>query len=408
MVDVLVIGGGIVGLSTAMHIGARFPTLALAVVEKELALASHQTGHNSGVVHAGVYYPPGSLKARFCREGADATFSFCQERGLPVERCGKLIVATNQAEVERLDALYGRCVQNGLQPERLSAAELTRCEPRIVGRSAIRITSTGIADYPAIARAMGDAVRARGGEIVLDAQVTAIREFPAEVIVESTAGLLRASHLVVCGGLMADRLARMCGLDLDFAIVPFRGEYYRLPPSMDGIVAHLIYPVPDPTHPILGIHLTRMIGGYVTVGPNAVLALAREGYEKGAVRAEDLRDLARFPGFWRLAYAHRRSGLAELRNSLFRSGYLAACRRYCPELNLDDLLPHPAGIRAQAVRPDGTMVHDFLIHRTRRTVHVCNAPSPAATAAIPIGGYLASQFADAAGLESHEQAERTG
>nr|WP_295111822.1 L-2-hydroxyglutarate oxidase [uncultured Caulobacter sp.] len=395
--DIVIIGGGIVGVSTAMQLVERFPGVSVTVLEKEAALATHQTGHNSGVIHAGVYYAPGSLKARFCREGAAATIAFCREHDLPFDQCGKLIVATNDLEVTRLDALQARCVENGLAPERLDRAELNRLEPRIVGDAAILVRSSGIADYPAITRKMAGIVSDKGGTILCGSEVVGMRETADEVVVETTRGVVRAGRAIVCGGLMADRLMRMCGLDPDFQIIPFRGEYFRLPASKDDIVRHLVYPVPDPDLPFLGVHLTRMIGGYVTVGPNAVLALAREGYGWANVNLRDLAEMAAFPGFWKVIAANARSGLKEMENSIFKSGYLAECRKYCPELSLKDLQPYPAGVRAQAVSKDGALVHDFLVHRGLRSLHVCNAPSPAATSAIPIGGYLLGLFEDAFG-----------
>jgi len=397
--DIAVIGGGIVGLATAMQILERYPGRTVLVLEKEPNLASHQTGRNSGVIHAGVYYAPGSLKARFCREGNAATLAFSRENGLPVEQCGKLIVATNEAEVSRLDALEDRCVANGLEPERLDQAALQRAEPRIVGKSAILVRSSGIADYTGITRRMAEIVMANDGQVILGAPVIGLREDAEGVAIETPQQTYRTRHAIVCAGLMADRLMRMCGLDPDFRIVPFRGEYFRLPESKNDIVKHLIYPVPDPGLPFLGVHLTRMIGGYVTVGPNAVLALAREGYRWADVNARDLYDMALFPGFWKVIASNWRSGLGEMRNSVFREGYLALCRKYCPELTVDDLLPHPAGVRAQAVMRDGRLADDFLIRRGRRTLHVCNAPSPAATSAIPIGRHLVETFHETFGAE---------
>lgn len=386
--DLIVIGGGIIGLSTAMNFLERFPDFTVTVIEKESVLAAHQTGHNSGVIHAGVYYAPGSLKAKFCREGAEATLAFSQKHGLPVEQCGKLIVATDDVGMGRLGSLYDRCLQNGLSPEKLDAAELRRREPRIVGKSAIFVASSGIADYPAIARAMAREIEARGGQIRCLTRVQDIREERIGVAVDTTAGIFKADYAIVCGGLHADRMAAMCGLDLDFRIIPFRGEYFRLPSNMDDIVRHLIYPVPDPALPFLGVHLTRMIGGYVTVGPNAVLALAREGYSWLKVSIPDLAHLVTFPGFWRVLKNHRQSAVTEFRSSVFKRAYLAECQKYCPELYVGDLQPHPSGVRAQAVFRDGTLAHDFIVRNTRRTFHVCNAPSPAATSAIPIGRHI--------------------
>ena len=315
-----------------------------------------------------------------------------KEHDVRVERCGKLIVATNDIEVERLNALYARCKQNHLDPEFLGEAALRELEPRIVGRAAIRVATSGIADYPAMTGAIARIAQERGTQIMLNRRVEALHEDENGVTAETPAGRFRARYAIVCAGLMADRLAKMCNIELDFRIVPFRGEYYRLPASKNDIVRHLIYPVPDPDLPFLGVHLTRMIGGYVTVGPNAVLALAREGYRWRDVSVRDLSSMAAFPGFWRMLGKHGASGLTEFRNSLWKNGYLELCRRYCPELDLDDLKPYPSGVRAQAVMADGTMVHDFLIRSSRRSLHVCNAPSPAATSALPIGAYLVEQF----------------
>ena len=264
-------------------------------------------------------------------------------------------------------------------------------EPRIAGKNAIVVRASGIADYPAIARTMARIIETRGGEILVDHRVIDMREELDGVVVETEKRTLRARFVVVCGGLMADRLAQMCGIDLDFRIVPFRGEYFRLPDAKNNIVNHLIYPVPDPALPFLGVHLTRMIGGYVTVGPNAVLAMAREGYRWRDINPRDLWEMAMYPGVRKLLREHSQFAARELLNSVFRRGYLAECRKYCPELNLDDLQPYPAGVRAQAVKIGGTMIHDFLVLRGRRSLHVCNAPSPAATAALPIGWYIVDQ-----------------
>jgi L-2-hydroxyglutarate oxidase len=390
--DVLVIGGGIVGASTAMQLAESYPCLNVLLLEKEASLAAHQSGHNSGVIHAGVYYAPGSLKAEFCRKGAAATYAFAHRHGVRVERCGKLIVATNDTEIERLNALYARCTENRLKPELLDEAGLRELEPRIVGRAAIRVATSGIADYPAVTAAMARVAQERGARILLDRRVEVLHEDENGITAETPAGRLRAKYAIVCAGLMADRLAKMCKIELDFRIVPFRGEYYRLPGSKNDIVRHLIYPVPDPALPFLGVHLTRMIDGSVTVGPNAVLALAREGYRWRDISVRDIGSMTVFPGFWRMLGKHGMSGLTEMRNSLWKDGYLQLCRRYCPELERDDLEPHPSGVRAQAIMADGTMVHDFLIRSSRRSLHVCNAPSPAATSALPIGAHLVRRF----------------
>jgi L-2-hydroxyglutarate oxidase len=393
-IDVIVVGGGIVGLSAALHLIKRYPDMSVTVLEKEATLAAHQTGHNSGVIHAGVYYKPGSLKARFCREGAHATVAFCREHSIPVEQCGKLIVATSDLDVARLKELFARCLRNQLHPQWIDEAELRRIEPHIIGRSAILVATSGITDYPAIAQTMAQLVIDQGGEVLTESPVSAMREEPSRIIIETAKRTFRARLAIVCGGLMADRLARMCGLDIDFRIMPFRGEYFRLPNSMNGIVQRLIYPVPNPDLPFLGIHLTRMIGGYVTVGPNAVLALAREGYRWRNVNPRDLIEMVMYPGLRKMLRQHGRAAMRELANSVFKRGYLRECRKYCPELTLDDLEPHPAGVRAQAVKADGSMIHDFLIVRGRRSLHVCNAPSPAATSALPIGQHLVNRFSE--------------
>lgn len=386
--DFVVVGGGIVGLSTAMQLGLRFPGRKVVLVEKEAELATHQTGHNSGVIHAGVYYAPGSLKARFCRAGSEATFAFAERHGIATRRPGKLIVATSRIEMERLATLEERCRRNGLSVERIDGAGLSELEPNVAGLGALRVAESGIVDYREVAQAMARDIEASGGRLITGTRLTGILETPGEIVTETNKGSIRASCLIACAGLQADRIARMAGLDADFAIVPFRGEYFRLASRHDRIVDHLIYPVPDPDLPFLGVHLTPMIGGYVTIGPNAVLSLAREGYGPRAFNGSDLGDMVRFAGFWRTLAGNWRAGISELASSWSRSRYLALCRRYAPSLELDDMLPHPPGIRAQAVLRDGTLVHDFLLRQTRRSLHVCNAPSPAATAAIPIGEHI--------------------
>lgn len=390
--DFLVVGGGIVGLSTALHLQRARPGASVLVLEKEDGLARHQTGHNSGVIHAGLYYTPGSLKARLCRAGERATKEFCDAHGIPYRTIGKLVVATSTLEVARLHDLEIRARQNGIETERLDAAGLRGLEPHVAGREALLVPATGVVDYRRVSEAMADEVRAAGGQILTGARATTIVEDTAGVSVRTTRGVHRASRLVACAGLQADRVARLGGMDVDFRIVPFRGEYYELPEHRAGIVDHLIYPVPDPELPFLGVHLSPTVDGRITVGPNAVLALAREGYPKWAVSVRDVADYTRFPGMWRVARNNVRTGAQEVLNSVVRRGYLAQVRRYCPELRLDDLRPHAAGIRAQAVMRDGTLVHDFLLRETPRQLHVANAPSPAATSALPIGELIADRL----------------
>lgn len=389
--DFIIIGGGIVGLATALQISTRRPDAGILLIEKEDRLARHQTGHNSGVIHAGIYYAPGSFKAELCRKGAQATKEFCTENGIPFEVCGKMIVATTADEVARMDALYERAVANNVPLERLDAAELKRREPRIQGVGALFAPTTGIVDYKRVCNAMGDKITKAGGTVRLSAEATAITEGPESVEVVAGGTAYRGRKLVACAGLQSDRLARLGGLSITHRIVPFRGEYFRLPPRLNDVVKSLIYPVPDPTLPFLGIHLTRMIDGSVTVGPNAVVGLAREGYRKTAISLPDVLDYAAFPGFWRTVAKHPGATARELRNSLFKGGYLDECRKYCPELEASDLGPCEAGIRAQAVMPDGSLVHDFLFVETPRMLHVCNAPSPAATSALPIGEMIADK-----------------
>lgn len=391
------IGGGIVGLSTAMQLAKAYPDSNVRVLEKEDRLAAHQSGHNSGVIHAGVYYAPGSLKAKFCRAGVDATIAFCTRHQIPFEQCGKLLVATTPVELERMDALEERCRANGLDPERLSADQLKAREPNITGLGALFVRVTGIVDYPAMARAMAKELQEAGGDVVLNCAVTGIAEGPDTMSVATGTGLYEARKLVVCGGLQADRLAKMAGVDVDFQIVPFRGEYYRLHARHNAIIKHLIYPIPDPDLPFLGVHLTRMIDGSVTVGPNAVLGFAREGYPKGSFDAGDVLSMLGFKGFWKVMGKNFGSGITEFRNSLSKQRYLKLCQNYAPGLTLEDLEPYPAGIRAQAVMADGTLVHDFLIKQTPRTLHVCNAPSPAATSSLPIGEHLVGLLGDCPG-----------
>ncbi|GAB2698063.1 L-2-hydroxyglutarate oxidase [Nocardia thraciensis] len=392
MYDYCVIGGGIVGVATAHRILESRPGASLVLVDKAASLAAHQTGHNSGVIHSGIYYEPGSLKARYCRRGARWTKEFAAAHDIPYRVCGKLLVATDAAEHARMLTLYERSVANGVAVEKIDGAELIRREPHVTGVGALFVPDTGIIDFTRVTEALADRVRAAGGTIALGTEITAIDENSDAVTISGPAGSWRARRLVACAGLQADRLARLAGLRIDLRIVPFRGEYYQLPPGRADLVRTLIYPIPDPDLPFLGVHLSPTIDGALTVGPNAVLGLSREGYRKGSIALRDAREVLGYRGFHRVAAANVRTGLRELRNSLFRRGYLAQCRKYCPDLTIDDLLPREAGIRAQAVLPDGTLAHDFLIERTPRSVHVLNAPSPAATSALPIADHIVTQL----------------
>ena len=388
MYDYIIIGGGILGLSTAMQLIRAYPDKKMLLVEKEDGPARHQTGHNSGVIHAGVYYTPGSLKARFCLEGNLATKAFCDEHSIAYDECGKLLVATNDLELQRMKALWERTEANGLERYWLTAEELHEREPNITGVGGIFVPSSGIVNYAEVAAAMGREFEAAGGEIRYTTSVTGLSERPNEVVVSTSQGDFSTRYMVSCSGLMADRVVRMLGIEPDFTICPFRGEYFRLPAQHNQIVNHLIYPIPDPSMPFLGVHLTRMIDGSVTVGPNAVLAWKREGYRKTDVSLSDTLAMLRHRGIRQVLKDNLRPGLSEFKNSIYKKGYLQQVRKYCPSLTLADLEPYPAGVRAQAVSNDGKLVDDFLFVNTPRTVNVCNAPSPAATSAIPIGAYI--------------------
>lgn len=388
MYDFIIIGGGILGMSTAMQLQQVYPDRRMLVLEKEAGPARHQTGHNSGVIHAGVYYTPGSLKARFCLEGNRATKAFCDEHAIPYDSCGKLLVATNDIEMERMRALWARTEANGLEREWLEAGALHEREPNITGLGAIFVPSSGIVDYARVTHAMADEFQRLGGTIRYDHQVRALEERRQEVVVTTSKETFSTRYLISCAGLMADRMIRMLGKKPGFTICPFRGEYFRLGERHNQIVNHLIYPIPDPSMPFLGVHLTRMIDGSVTVGPNAVLALAREGYRKTHVSAPDVAGMLTHPGILKVLWRHLRPGMREMKNSLSRGGYLDEVRKYCPSLGVEDLEPYPAGVRAQAVSRDGKLIDDFLFVNTARTVNVGNAPSPAATSALPIGAHI--------------------
>ncbi|HEX2903267.1 MAG TPA: L-2-hydroxyglutarate oxidase [Jatrophihabitans sp.] len=390
MARYVIIGGGIVGLATARAIMLADPQAHLVLLEKENGLAQHQTGRNSGVIHSGIYYPPGSAKAVMCRAGAESMSRYAQEHGIPVVRTGKLIVATEPDELARLDKLYQRGLDNGIEVYRLGPDEAREHEPFVNALAAIRVTSTAITDYPAVCLALADELRVAGAELRLGTAVTGLVARGDETLVTSTAGEFVADVLVNCGGLQADRLALADGIErLDSRIVPFRGEYYELRPEARHLVKGLIYPVPDPDFPFLGVHLTKMVDGSVHAGPNAVLALAREGYGWTTIRPRDVLDVARFPGFWRLARRNFGEGMTEVARSLSRKRFAASLARLVPGITEADLLPSKAGVRAQALKSDGSLVDDFLIRQRGRNVHVLNAPSPAATSSLEIGRHIA-------------------
>ncbi len=391
--DYVVVGGGIVGAATAHALVRRLPGRTVLLMDKERELGRHQTGHNSGVIHSGIYYAPGSLKAELCRAGAAATERFAEEQGVPWRRIGKLLVATTPAEVAGMRALSARAVANRIPARLISAAELREREPHVAGLGALHVPSTGITDYRAINLALARLVEEAGGTVLTGAVLTAVHETGTETVLSTTVGDITAGYAVFCAGIQADRVAAMAGIDVDFAMIPFRGEYYDVRPERAGLVRTLIYPIPDPDLPFLGVHLTPTVDGGLNVGPNAVLGLAREGYRKGSFDRRDVADIVRFPGSWHVARAHVRTGAREMWNSVSKRGYLTLCRKYCPDLRLDDLTPREAGIRAQAVMRDGSFVHDFLLKETLRGLHVVNAPSPAATSALPIADEIATRVA---------------
>jgi len=390
--DFIVIGAGIIGMSTAWQLQKSFPGSSVLVLEKESGPALHQTGRNSGVIHAGVYYAPGSLKAEFCREGNIATKAFCTEHGIKYELCGKLLVATSELELERMTGLVGRCAENRIPVEVLSAEQLKAAEPNISGIGALLVPSTGIVNYAEITRRMVELVVQEGGEVSFKSKVVAIAEQPDRISVWTGKGRFDGRYLIACAGLMADRIVAMTGVSPEFKIIPFRGDYYQLSAKHNQIVNHLIYPIPDPELPFLGVHLTRMIDGSVTVGPNAVLAFKREGYNKLDFSLGDTFEMLTYPGLIRVVYDNFTVSLQELKNSLFKEGYLQLVRKYCPSLTVEDLHDYPAGIRAQAVTRAGELVHDFLFVATGRALIVCNAPSPAATSAIPISRHIVGKI----------------
>ena len=392
--DCAIIGGGIVGLATAMTLLRAHPGVRVVVLEKEVDVAQHQTGRNSGVIHSGIYYQPGSLKARMAREGNHSMREFCAQHEIPFEVCGKLIVATEERELALLKNLLHRGRQNGLEVEEISAEHAREIEPHVRCLSALRVPSTGIVSFRAVADKYVELIREAGGALLFQTPVLAVRSGGDAQIIETERGEIRARFVVNCGGLHSDRLARRSGAEPGAQIVPFRGEYYELVPEKRSLVKGLIYPVPNPDFPFLGVHLTRMIDGSVHAGPNAVLALHREAYTKALPSLRELQDLGEtlaFPGFWRLAARHWDEGWREMVRSYSKRAFVRSLQKLVPEISERDVVPSVAGIRAQALRNDGSLVDDFLIVRGRNSLHVCNAPSPAATASLEIAKAIAQQ-----------------
>lgn len=384
--NIIIIGGGVVGLGVALEITRRFPRLRLLVLEKESGVAQHQSGHNSGVIHSGIYYKPGSMKARLCVAGASAMVEFCREHGVAHQVCGKAIVATRADELPRLAQLLERGKANGLGGLRLiGPEELREIEPYATGLQALVVPSTGVTDYAKVGEKYAEMISAPGGTILTSAPATGIRRLADEIVVETPRGAFSTTSLINCAGLYSDRIARMAGDDPGVMIVPFRGEYYDLIPERAALVRALIYPVPDPRFPFLGVHFTRRITGRVDAGPNAVLALAREGYRHTDINVRDLAASLAFAGFWRMARQHWRHGMEEWQRSLSKGAFVRALQQLLPEIGESDLVPGGSGVRAQALRRDGTLVDDFQFVPSRKMLHVINVPSPAATASLMIG-----------------------
>lgn len=386
--DIAIIGGGIVGLATAMELTKRGKT-SLIVLEAEDQLAAHQTGHNSGVIHSGIYYKPGSLKAKNCVSGRLAMYQFCEEHNIAYDNCGKIIVATQEKEIPALNRLEQRGNENGLDGmKRLKAEEIKDYEPHAAGISALYVPQTGIVDYVGVTEAYAGIVKSAGGTIQTNSRVTAFHKGNDEFVLETPQGEVHCRNLINCAGLQSDRVARMCGVDPGLQILPFRGEYYEIVPDRQFLVKNLIYPVPDPNFPFLGVHFTRMIMGGVEAGPNAVLAFKREGY-KWEFSLKDIFEFSTYSGFWRMAWQHWQMEVGEIYRSLSKAAFVKALQRLLPELGMDDVHRSGAGVRAQALEPNGKLVDDFRIKEDAHMVHVLNAPSPAATASISIGQSIA-------------------
>jgi len=397
--NVIIIGGGVVGLGVGLEITRRFPRLRLLLLEKEDRVARHQSGHNSGVIHSGAYYKPGSMKARLCVSGAAAMVEFCREQGIAHEVCGKVIVATQADELPRLEELRKRGQANGLTGLRLiGPGELREIEPHATGLQALVVPSTGITDYARVCEKYAELISARGGTVLTSAAATGIRRTASEIVVETSKGAFSTASLINCAGLFSDRISRMAGDDPGVMIVPFRGEYYDLIPERASLVRALIYPVPDPRFPFLGVHFTRRITGRVDAGPNAVLALAREGYRHRDINLRDLASSLAFPGFWRMAGRHWRNALDEWHRSLSKPAFVRALQRLLPEVGEKDLVPGGSGVRAQALKPDGALVDDFQFVPSGKVLHVLNVPSPAATASLSIGKAIVDTAAESLGL----------
>lgn len=393
--DVVVVGAGIVGLATTRELQRRYSDLRVAVVEAEAAVSQHQSGHNSGVLHSGLYYRPGSQKAILCRRGKAAMQSFCDEHEIPWDRCGKVVVATNEAEVSRLEAISARATENGVEWKRIDTDQLRELEPKAAGVAALHVPDAGIVNYRTVCETLARRIRDDGGEVRLGFGVQKIESRESSVALTSRSGAtVQCGRMINCGGLHSDRVAKLAGAEIQTQIVPFRGEYYELQSTSESLCRNLIYPVPDPAFPFLGVHFTRMIDGGVECGPNAVLALARNGYGWSNVNLRDLAETMRYKGFRRLATKHWRMGCGEVHRSLSKQAFVKALQKLIPSLTDADLKPGRAGVRAQAVAADGSLVDDFQFAESRGAVHVLNAPSPAATASLAIAEVVVDRFAN--------------
>ncbi len=389
MYDLAIIGGGIVGLSTAMAIGKRFPQARIVVLEKESKWAYHQTGNNSGVIHSGIYYKPGSFKAKFCREGSRSMVEFCQAHDLRYEVCGKVIVATENKQLPLLENLYARGLENNLKVTRLTCEQVKEIEPHVSCVAGLKVFTTGIADYKQVCQKYVELVQLSGGELRLNTKVKKIRLMSGNQILETNNGTFETRFIINCAGLYSDRLALLAQVDPQAKIVPFRGEYYELTPQKRYLVNTLIYPVPNPDFPFLGVHFTKMIDGSVHAGPNAVLSFKREGYKKTDFDLRDFTEVITYPGFWKLAVKHADEGIQEMIRSFSKAAFLHSLQKLIPEIQADDIVPTHAGVRAQALKSNGALVDDFLIVQGKNSIHVCNAPSPAATSSLEIGKVIA-------------------
>jgi L-2-hydroxyglutarate oxidase len=392
MHEYVIIGGGIIGLATAMAVGKKYPGARILVVDKEQNIAQHQTGRNSGVIHSGIYYKPGSLKAKLAVEGNRSMIEFCQEHGIKHKVCGKLIVATKPSEVPLLNNLFQRGLDHGLTVARLAPEQVQEIEPHVRCLAGIKVPLTGIVNYREVSAKYVELIKSNGGTVQTGTRVECLRKVNGTQVIETSHGEFEAGFIINCAGLFSDRVARFSGFDPGAKIVPFRGEYYELERERRHLIKSLVYPVPNPNFPFLGVHFTRMIDGSVHAGPNAVLALKREGYHKTDVNCADLFETIMFPGFWKLARKYYREGMMEIVRSVSKRAFVKNVQQLVPEVNEDDLIPTHSGVRAQALMRDGKLVDDFLIVKGENSIHVCNAPSPAATASLEIGRFIANRL----------------